>query len=137
MSNREVLFPRAVVCADNIRVALHGQVFIQYAESMVFAVKQYMTESLLSRGHDVIVDGTHTTRTSIRRNLELDQNAQFVLIDTPLEECKQRARAVGYDKLVDVIDRCDQQLRSLMLYGIDRTLNEIKVEIEIRKRTLW
>lgn len=111
--------PRAIVCADNIRLALHGQRYNQVSEPMVWAIKDYMTEALLSRGHDIIIDGTHTTKESIRRILKVDPNAKYKLINTPKDICIRRAIDTGQVDLIPVIERQHAQLQKLLEEGID------------------
>ncbi len=110
---------RVIVCADDIRLALHGQAFIAEAEPTVEAMKLVMIKAHLRRGMNVIVDGTHTTSHSIRKMLELDKNAQPIIFTTSPEECKKRAIASKQSYLVDkgVIDRMGTQLADLVEYG--------------------
>lgn len=127
-----IVFPRAVVCADNIRLAITGHRYNRRAEPVVFTVKDYMIEALLSRGHDVLVDGTHTTKTSIRRNFEIDLDASWTLINTPVEVCKKRAVESGQPDLVPVLDRTGRQLRSLLDEGLPKVCEEIRKEVRDR-----
>ncbi len=120
------LRPRAIVCSDDIRLALHGKRFEAKAEPMVWAIHTYMAKALLTRGHDVLIDGTNTTRSSIRRILEIDRDASYVLIDTPKEECQRRAIATGQADLVPVIERMSMQLEEIKEYGIAKIIDEIR-----------
>lgn len=128
-----IVFPRAVVCADNIRLAVTGQRYNRRAESTVFMIKQYMIETLLSRGHYVLVDGTHTTETSIRRILEIDRDATWTIINTPVAICKKRAMETNQPDLVPVLDRTNQQMKKLLDEGIDNVINRIKSAIYYRQ----
>lgn len=125
------IHPRVVVCADNIRLAVTGQRYNRHAESTVFMIKNYMIESLLSRGHDVIVDGTHSTISSVQRLLEIDPNAQYHLINTSAEVCKQRAIATNQEDLIPVIDRHAGQLK-VWEHDIDGYIQHIKEQIKTR-----
>lgn len=125
-------YPRAIVCADSLRLALTGQRYNKKTEPMVWAIKDYMVEALLDRGHDVIVDGTHTTKMSILKNLEHDVNATYVVVDTPKEECLRRAVLTGQDDLVPVIHRTHGQLRKMLDYGVDKMIEEIRQEVKAR-----
>lgn len=127
-----VVFPRAVVCADNIRLAISGQRYNRHIEPVTFMVKDYMIESLLSRGHDVLVDGTHTTKMSIRRNYEIDIDAQWTLINTPVAVCKQRAIDTGQPDLVPVLDRTGAQLKALLNEGIAHVCDAMREEVRAR-----
>lgn len=95
----------AVVSTDDIRASLHGMRYSTFAESMCYAIKSIMIRSLLRRGMSVIVDGTHTTRESVMRILEIDPTATAVIFDTPKEVCQQRAIDTNQTDLVRVIDR--------------------------------
>jgi predicted kinase len=121
---------RAIVCADNIRLALHGQRFQSLAEGMVHAIKDIMIRSLLARGIDVIVDGTHTTESSIRSILQIDVNAVAVIFDTSVEECKRRADATNQSDMHDVIDRMGKQLKKLEDEGIQNIMVRIRESLE-------
>lgn len=125
-----VPFPRVVVCADNIRLAVHGQRFNSRAEPTVHMIKDYMTVSLLDRGHDVLVDGTHTTKASLRRLMQIDPNATWTHIATPKDVCQERAVACGQADLVPIIERMGRQLQTLLDSGISSVLQEIKEELK-------
>jgi hypothetical protein len=58
----------------------------------------------------VLVDGTCTTEYSIRDMFKIDEHAQHLLVNTPLNICKERAIATNQPDLLPVIDRMDQQL---------------------------
>lgn len=101
---------RVVVCADDIRLALHGQPFIQTAEGVVHTVKELMIKTLLIGGNDVLVDGTHTKLEYIKDLLYIDSTADFYIVDTPPEVCKERAKETNQEYLLPVIDRMHIQL---------------------------
>ena len=121
---------RAIVCADNIRLALHGQRFQSLAEGMVHAIKDIMIRSLLARGMDVIVDGTHTTESSIRDILKIDPAAIAIVFDTTAEECKRRADATNQSDLHPVIDRMGKQLAKLEQEGVQNVMARIRENLE-------
>lgn len=127
--SRRTWKPKAIVCADNIRIALHGHRYIQQTEPTVAAIKNVMIKSLLDRGHDVIVDGTHTTKNSIKQLLYIDPNATYHLIHTDPALCRQRAMDTDQEDLLPVIDKMDTQLGELIKEGIDNVINELKKEI--------
>lgn len=102
--------PRAVVCSDDIRLALNGCRFNTLSEEFVHAIQQIMIRSLLSRNYDVLVDGTNTTLKSIKRLLTIDNNADYLIIDTPIEECFARALSTHQSELIPVIERMSLQL---------------------------
>lgn len=124
-----IIFPRVIVCADNIRMAVTGQRYNRHAEPTIFMIKDYMIEALLSRGFDVIIDGTHTTKISIQRIFEIDLDAQWTLINTPFEICKHRALKTNQPDLVPVLNRTNRQLQILLDEGISRVCEKIKQEV--------
>jgi predicted kinase len=125
--------PRALVCSDDIRLALYGERYRHEGEPMVWAINGYMVEALLARGHDVLVDGTNTTRPSIKRILEVDINARPFVINTPKDVCLQRAVLTNQTDLLPVIERCHQQLEELRSYGIEKTIQEVRQSIIARR----
>jgi predicted kinase len=128
-----IVYPRVVVCADDIRLAIIGERFWAPAEPAVHMVKDYMTEALLARGHDVCIDGTHTTEPSIRQNYQTDPNASWTFINTPVAACKERAVATNQSDLVDVINRMEKQLANLQATGLPQTLARIQEEVRDKR----
>lgn len=108
-----------VVNSDQIRLALHGARYNRLAEPMVHAITKVVTRSLFNQEYCVIVDETNTTKGSIRQWLEIDPDAEFIYIDTPLEVCKDRALQSKHFDLVDkgVIDRMYRNLQELVWYS--------------------
>jgi len=104
--------PRIVVCSDWIRLALHGQPYVQESEDFVHSIKTLLIRTYLINGYDVLVDGTHSTKNSIEQILRIDPKADFYLVDTPVEECKKRAILSNQSYLIErgVIDRIAGQL---------------------------
>lgn len=123
---------RVIVCSDDIRHALHGNRYSTYAETMVFAIKHVMIRSLLSRGFTVLVDGTHTSEISITRLLEIDPNAEPILIRTPKEECINRAKKLGQDDLIPVIERQFKNIDNILSIGLEQYLDGIRAKIKDR-----
>jgi hypothetical protein len=124
--------PRAIVCGDDFRTALHGNAFRIEAEGTVFAMMDVATRALLNRGFDVIVDETCTTEQTLLRYLRLDPNAEPVFIDTPEEACVERALASNKPFLVGPIRRMAFQLESLR-GDWDAVVGRLKHYLESRK----
>ncbi len=124
--------PRSIVCADSIRLALHGDRYKSESEPMIFTLDTYFIRALLIRGMDVIVDETNTTERAIRRVLEIDTDAQAIVIDTPVETCIERAYATNQPDLVPVIERVSRQLERLSLYGVARAVENIRDAVKTR-----
>jgi predicted kinase len=104
--------PRVIVCSDDIRLALTGERFNINTEGFIHAIQKVMIKSLLNRGFDVIVDGTNTLLEHIKELLYIDPNADYLIVDTPPEVCKERAIATNQSDLLPVIDRMSKQLNS-------------------------
>ncbi len=131
------LFPLAVVVSsDKIRLALHGERYNPLAETMVFAIKHVMIRALLDSGYDVIVDGTHSSRVSIRRLLEIDPNAKPIQVTTSEEVCIERAIKCGQEDLIPAIKRISRNLKIIEDFGgIDLYIKDILREIEEHNAT--
>jgi predicted kinase len=125
--------PRVIICADDFRLALHGHRYAGAAEKLVFTHVYYATKALLSRGFHVLLDETSTSELSIRSALELDINADYILIDTPKAVCIERAHLTNQSDLVPVIERIHLQLEKLKAEGISTVFDRIRKSI-INKR---
>lgn len=125
-------YPRAIVCADAIRLAHHGQRYIRKPEPFIFMFDTLMIESLLERGHDVIADETATTEESIRRILSIDINAQHIVIDTPPSVCVERAIATNQQDLIPVIERVSKQFDKLKKIGFDVAINRVRDAVRMK-----
>jgi predicted kinase len=130
------IFPRSIVCGDDIRLALHGERFNKDAEAAVWMIHTYTAKSLLSRGHDAVIDGTHTTEDSLLRVLNIDTDATCKVFDTDPDACKDRARQSGHHDLVDrgVIDRQHRQLCELRGQegGIEGVVERVRQRVKDR-----
>ncbi len=125
-------FPRFLWDSDLLRLELYGDRYHRDGEAMVFAIKRYAIATALRAGHDVLVAGTHTSKTSIRRILEIRSNAIPVLIDTPMEVCQERAKATNQPDLLPVIERVCHQIKELKSVGIDKVISQILSDINQR-----
>jgi predicted kinase len=123
--------PRIVVCADKIRIALHGQRFAGEAEQFVHAIKNMIIRMYLDQGYSILVDGTHTTKSSLKELLLLDKNLQCAIIDTDKGVCEDRARECGQTDLITegVIDRMYNQL-TLWKNNPQKFIQEILEELK-------
>lgn len=128
---------RVIVCSDDIRLALHGHRYEPLAETIVFGIKHIMIRSLLSRGFDVIVDGTHSTEISIQRILEIDQNAICIMFDTSKEECIKRALATGQNDLIPAIERIYDNLERNGYYDGEWQYFLMSVNDKVKARGLY
>lgn len=122
--------PRVVVNSDQIRLALHGQIFAQEAESMVHSIKMLNIRTYINAGYDVLADGTHTTLGSIKELLYIDSSAQYLLINTPIDVCLQRAKDCGQEYLITkgVIERMNNNL-NLFRYNHKEIIDSLRQEV--------
>jgi predicted kinase len=103
---------RVVVRADDIRLTF-GHRFYTPFEQYVHAIKTTMIKTLLLGGNSVLVDGTHTTEKSIVELLRFKPDADYAIINTSPEVCRQRAIDTSQPDLFPVIDRMAKQLSEL------------------------
>ncbi len=104
---------RAVVCADDIRRAIHKGAWNSASEPFVHATEVAMIRALRLGGYSVLVDETNTSEFSLRKILQIDSATAFVYFDTDPEECIRRAHATNQDYLLPVILRCYRNLEKL------------------------
>jgi hypothetical protein len=105
---------RQVVHADSIRLAL-GHRYNSCVEGLVYEFKKIWIRSLLKIDNvHVIVNGTHTSEKSIKEILQIDINAQPILIPTTPEICIERAKATGQPDLERPITRMAENLEALV-----------------------
>ncbi len=97
-------FHAPIVNQDNIRLALHGQVYAKEAEPMVRALYRVMIHSLFLSGHGtVIADETHWSREKRDFVREGPWKTYFYEVPTPAATCLQRAHDTNQPWLFDVI----------------------------------
>ena len=97
-----------IVNPDSVRLALHGQPFIQQAEPWVWNMVYTMARALLIAGHPtIIVDATNTTkkRRDEWRKLFVGYSIRHKVFYTSADECKERAIDSNTSYLLPVIDR--------------------------------
>ena len=82
-----------------------------------------MIRTLLQK-HDVISDGTSTTKGSIIALLNIDIEADYYRMDTSVEVCCDRAVKTGQSDLIPVIERMGRQLAALP------SINELREEVK-------
>lgn len=100
-----------IVNPDSIRMALHGNAFLEQAEPFVWAIAYSMARALFLAGHDhVVVDATNVTRAR-RAEWEYrfkDCAVMYKVFDTPKGTCIDRAIEDGRSDLVPIIERMFQ-----------------------------
>lgn len=114
-----------IVCPDSIRLAIHGQRFLQQAESLVWSFAWNMVRSLFLSGHDTIIfDATSLTersRNEIRKQMDINYllssfpiSIQYKVFAVSKEICIERAEKTFPD-LIPVIERMDRQREPIKL----------------------
>ena len=94
-----------IVKKDDIRLALHGQVYEALAEPFVRAISKVMIHSLFLSGHEwVIADETHYSRLSRDFVRDGPWRTLFYEVDTPAAVCIERAIKTGHTWLPPVIE---------------------------------
>ena len=103
-----------IVNPDSIRLAIHGQRFVQSAESFVWATAKAMVPALFLAGHTtVILDATNTTRKRRGEWLSPQWECCFKHIETPLEVCLERAEAANDQEIIPIIKYMHAQFEPL------------------------
>ena len=114
-----------IVNPDSIRLALHGQAYIQEAEGFVWQIAYLMARALFIAGHEtVIIDATNISEK--RRNQWAGRfpNARVVLekFNTSKEECIERAKKNNRPDLIPIIEK--------MAANIEPNDAHLKVDID-------
>jgi predicted kinase len=99
-----------VVNPDAIRLALHGQRYVEEAEPMVWAIAEVMVRALFRAGHaQVVLDATNNTRKRRARWIGKEWHPVFVLFGIDKETCISRAHAEGDAMILPIIERMDAE----------------------------
>jgi len=108
---RDELPNSAIVEPDAVRLAMHGERYIESAEPYVWATSYVMVEALFRAGTEtVIIDSTSMSEGARKSWLKRFGHLDDVVIDvvhveTPREVCIDRAYETLQDDLVPVINR--------------------------------
>lgn len=124
---------RVVVCADNIRKALHGHAYIGQAEEVVHSIYYTMIRTLLLQGYEVLADDTHTSISSLLKMCAIDLDFKAVHIDTDEETCIQRAHLTNQSYLEKPIRRLAEQFRKNFPVSVEDTVAKVKEEYRLCK----
>lgn len=106
-----------IVNRDSIRLALHGEQYLQPAENMVSVIEECMVNALFLAGHEtVIVDACHHTEKRRKRWEEFCEKGNILVLGfkffaTDKETCIERA---GDDNvIIPVIERMSEEMDCL------------------------
>lgn len=103
-----------IVNRDSIRLAFHGQAYIQECEDMITIIEDCMVRALFLAGHDkVIIDACHTTQKRRDRWRSEEWEIKRVLFNSNKEECIRRAKISNRLDLIPVIERMSEQIDSI------------------------
>lgn len=102
-----------IVNPDSIRLALHGEAYIQEAEDFVWATTYLMANALFIAGHyTVIIDATNYRQE--RRQVWVDKFpdvwVDYKEFKASKDECIARAKSSDRDDLVPIIERMSENL---------------------------
>lgn len=119
-----------IVSPDAIRLALHGMRFLESAEPFVWAIAKNMVAALFFAGHkNVIIDATNTTK---KRRYEFKSPKwarQFIVMETPVEECIKRAGDCHDATILPVIDRMSAQFEQIEEDELDMQIANPQVNV--------
>lgn len=110
--SRQQGFP--IVNPDSIRLALHGQRYIQQAEPYVWAIAHTMVDSLFLAGHQVVIlDATNTTAQRRQEWASKNYECYFKHIDTAPGVCITRANDADDQYIIPIIVKQAEQFEPL------------------------
>ena len=127
------LYP--IVSKDAIRLALHGERYLQSAEYFVETLGQLMVKAMFHAGHDIVIaDETNVTRKRRDRWLNDEWTTYFKYIDTSKEVCILRARDFLNDPdIIPIIEYMSSVFEPLehdeKVYEYDETSEDIYIGI--------
>ncbi len=102
-----------IVNPDSIRLALHGEAYIQQAEGFIWVITYLTARALFFAGHtEVIVDATNITESRRNEWVKRFEDCEIVFkkFDTPKDVCIERAKKDGREDLIPVIERMGDNL---------------------------
>lgn len=103
-----------IVNPDAIRLAIHGQSFVDLAEPFVWATAKVMVRALFGAGHTtVILDATNTTRKRRDDWKSSDWVREYRICTTSVAVCKERATQTYRQELIEVIDQMHEQFEPI------------------------
>lgn len=104
-----------IVCPDAVRVAVHGERYLQRAEGLVWEITEHMVRALFLAGHgDVVLDATNISRRRRERWIQQDWTTRFVEMDAGSRECLRRARDVGDEYIIPIIERMAERFEPVL-----------------------
>lgn len=123
---RQQSFP--IVSPDEIRLALHGQVFVAEAEPFVWSIAQVMVKALFGAGHPIVIlDATNISEERQKVWKDRQWECRFKLFKANAATCKERAILDGRSDLLPIIDRMasNQHWPETLLWKDFQTLDDV------------
>lgn len=113
-----------IVNRDAIRLALHGQAYIQESEDVVTAIERYMVKSLFLAGHNRVVLDNCNLKFEYRKAYikQKDWDTQVKVFNASKDICVERALRDDRPDLVPVIERMAETAGNLN-YLVEGDLN--------------
>ncbi len=103
-----------IVCPDAIRLALHGERYIQLAEPFIWALAPMMVRALFLAGHTkVIVDGCHVSRKRRDAWLAPEWQTWFKVMRTDVQTCLYRAEQEQDKEIMPIIDKMNEEIEPI------------------------
>ena len=95
-----------IVNPDSIRLALHGQRYVELAEPFVWATAKVMVRALFLAGHRwIILDATNGNKKRRAEWFDDLWDTRWKVIDTSKDTCISRAMATNDMEIIPVIER--------------------------------
>lgn len=102
-----------IVNPDSIRLALHGERFIEEAEPIVWLMAKYMVRALFYAGHKkVILDATNITKERRDFWVEKDWDVHHHHVKASKTLCIARAIMNKREDLIPIIERMDEEMQN-------------------------
>lgn len=103
-----------IVNPDAVRLAVHGERFIDRAEPFVWATVKAMVRALFLAGHKIVIlDACNTTKRRRDDWISREWDTFFKVIDTSREVCEKRAEQKEDEIILLVIKRMAEQYEPL------------------------
>jgi len=110
--------PYPIVNKDSIRLALHGQRYLQEAEDWVHTISITMTKALFLAGHDIVIsDETNVTKKRRDEYISDLWETEFKLFDTSREVCIERALLTDDYYIIPIIEKMYDQWEDLEIWN--------------------
>lgn len=125
-----------IVCTDDIRKAL-GFIFERKMETFVHCISETFVKAKMERGLSIVIDETNIGISQILKwkilAEEYEYETRAIIMDTPIDICKDRRKCKEGEFPEEVIDRMNIGLSNLKCDDLDNYFGSIFV---IKEHTL-